>query len=703
MTGDQTSLPDGVTDATTKVAHVEQSQQQLLDAQDTLAYEQWLMSSALEQAIQDGEDTAIIAGTAAADASAAQTAADNAAQDAATAAGIASGKADILIQASEPPVAMRKDATLWIDTTGGANTPKRWIGGVWQVVTDKAATDAAAAAAAAMSRANDAHALAGTANANANLAITSANGKNTINRSTVAPSGTGTAGDVWWRFSDSTYTRVIGQWTYSGSAWQQNTLSHETIASVDIGVLTVVGQATLAQAVVEELWAQVVRSRKMTTDMLLVGAGENQHPDGYMTEAAAWDAEGYWLGTGGYFGGGRISFPATTTDMSYYQPGSGVSQLPYCAPVEPGKPYRVRVYLMSGKAATAGHLRVNVQWLNSAGAVVDTSYMYVEPGGGPAKWVEGLVTAPSTATYAKIGFWKSSGFGSFSVGWHALSITSAVDSSLVVDGGITARHLAATLVLASTIIAGNPSGAHVELTGSGIALRDSAGQTVLTLTPAGISLAGWVVHQSPGGTVKIGLVDDEGYGAEIPGVGVARTGAASRDGVRMVAYPSPSLQAGIMYKYGTTGQAGSLLWDGSTWTLSSSGGTLRTLSGGLLFNNRTIADQDTGWLTIGTFGSGWGAVAAQPPAVRYRDGWLMFRGAIEKGSGNSGFENAFALPAAIKVLMKPSWKHIAASAGSGGVAAKLQQEAAGSSTIQCFCPGTGYQLVPISALTVFVA
>lgn len=80
-------------------------------------------------------------------ASAAQQAADDAAQDAAEAAGIAEGKSDVLIQDAEPPASMRKATTLWIDTTGGANTPKRWTGTAWTAVTDKAATDAASAAA----------------------------------------------------------------------------------------------------------------------------------------------------------------------------------------------------------------------------------------------------------------------------------------------------------------------------------------------------------------------------------------------------------------------------------------------------------------------------------------------------------------------------------------------------------------------------
>ncbi|UNV89373.1 MULTISPECIES: DUF1983 domain-containing protein [unclassified Comamonas] len=81
------------------------------------------------------------------------TAAMQAAQAASDAAG---SKGKVLYGASAPAVADRLAQNLWIDTTGGANTPKRWNGSAWAAVTDKAATDAAAAAATAQSTANNA-------------------------------------------------------------------------------------------------------------------------------------------------------------------------------------------------------------------------------------------------------------------------------------------------------------------------------------------------------------------------------------------------------------------------------------------------------------------------------------------------------------------------------------------------------------------
>ena len=163
--------------------------------------------------------------------SAAQSATDaaNAAQKAntaaAAAAGVANGKADVLIQSTAPDMSMRKSTTLWIDTTGGANTPKRWNGSTWSAVTDKAATDAAnaavkahAAAQTAQSTADKAQTTAANAAAQANQAQaaarkaqTTADGKNLIYRGPDEPAHDGLKpGDMWWR-TQKYWTRWKGE------------------------------------------------------------------------------------------------------------------------------------------------------------------------------------------------------------------------------------------------------------------------------------------------------------------------------------------------------------------------------------------------------------------------------------------------------------------------------------------------------------
>ena len=163
--------------------------------------------------------------------SAAQSATDaaNAAQKAntaaAAAAGVANGKADVLIQSTAPATSMRKASTLWIDTTNGANTPKRWNGSAWVAVTDKAATAAANAAVkandaakTAQSTADKAQTAAANAASQANQAQaaakkaqTTADGKNLIYRGPDEPAHDGLKpGDMWWR-TQKYWTRWKGE------------------------------------------------------------------------------------------------------------------------------------------------------------------------------------------------------------------------------------------------------------------------------------------------------------------------------------------------------------------------------------------------------------------------------------------------------------------------------------------------------------
>ncbi len=77
------------------------------------------------------------------------TAAQQAAQAASDKAG---GKGEVIYSSTEPATDKRLAQNLWIDTTGAANTPRRWTGSAWVAVTDKVATDAAAAAASALAQ-----------------------------------------------------------------------------------------------------------------------------------------------------------------------------------------------------------------------------------------------------------------------------------------------------------------------------------------------------------------------------------------------------------------------------------------------------------------------------------------------------------------------------------------------------------------------
>lgn len=123
-----------------------------------------------EQAATNAQTAAQTAEQARQDAQAAQSAASDATQAAAEAAGIAEGKGDVFFQNTEPPEQYQKSNTLWIDTTDGKNTPKRWDGEKWSSVQDQAAIDAANTAAQAATTAQQAQIDATNAASNANKA-----------------------------------------------------------------------------------------------------------------------------------------------------------------------------------------------------------------------------------------------------------------------------------------------------------------------------------------------------------------------------------------------------------------------------------------------------------------------------------------------------------------------------------------------------
>lgn len=202
---------------------------------------------AAQSAASSAQSTADDAASAAA---AALAEAEDAAAAASAAAGIAEGKADVLIQDATPAAEYESATTLWIDTTGGENTPKRWDGSAWEPVTDQTAIDAANAAAAAQAAASDAQddatqaladaaaaqAAAGAAHAAADAAQLSADGKNTITYDDDPPSGSGTAvGDVHWRWDGAAIT---GQWVWDGSNWIVRELGSQVIAFLDAGKIT---------------------------------------------------------------------------------------------------------------------------------------------------------------------------------------------------------------------------------------------------------------------------------------------------------------------------------------------------------------------------------------------------------------------------------------------------------------------------------
>jgi hypothetical protein len=203
-------------------------------------------ASAAQTTADTAKTNAATAQTAANNAASAASAANQAALDAA---GIANSKGKVIIQSAAPATADQLPQNLWIDTTSGANTPKRWSGSAWVIVTDKAATDAATAAATAktaadnaaadaataQSAANAAQTAANAAQSTANAAQTTANAKNTVYYQTTKPTGgTYKKGDTWFDTDDGNKVYVHNGTDFVPVPFGSSAIASKAITSAQI-------------------------------------------------------------------------------------------------------------------------------------------------------------------------------------------------------------------------------------------------------------------------------------------------------------------------------------------------------------------------------------------------------------------------------------------------------------------------------------
>ncbi|GAA1361366.1 hypothetical protein [Brevibacterium luteolum] len=159
----------------------------------------------------------------------------------------------VFYQPTRPSAADASVDDLWFDTSAeGKNVPHRWDGTRWVSVADQRVE---AVRTAMESMRGD---LEGQ--------IEGAAGNRITWSPATPPTGAapGKSGDTWFQIQAG---RVTGQWAHDGSSWVARPISHEVIASLDLG-----------KATVGELDGGRIRAGSVTADRLLVGAGSNILP-----------------------------------------------------------------------------------------------------------------------------------------------------------------------------------------------------------------------------------------------------------------------------------------------------------------------------------------------------------------------------------------------------------------------------------------
>lgn len=173
---------------------------------------------------------------------------------------------------AQPAVADSKEGDLWFDTsTAGKNAIHVFTGGAW--------VSAADARLAELKDAQD------QLSADVTTVQATANGKNSITRSTANPPAVyaGRVDDLWWKMSTlSSGGRVIAQYRWNGTAWLTETIDNAVIANLDAAKITT-GYLAAARIQANTLNADTVlvngslgsiilRDGAITTPKIAVGA-----------------------------------------------------------------------------------------------------------------------------------------------------------------------------------------------------------------------------------------------------------------------------------------------------------------------------------------------------------------------------------------------------------------------------------------------
>src|SRR5699024_3578224 len=134
----------------------------------------------------------------------------------------------------------------------------------------------------------------------------SANGKNSITRSTSAASGKGAVvGDLWVRVGCA--GDAFRQWYWDGSAWKPAQIKSDMLESLDVHKLQVTGEAKMDSAVIDKLFAETFAAHKVTASELLVSGAMNLIPgdrpgSNYGLSDFTWDEDEKALRTTGRTG-----------------------------------------------------------------------------------------------------------------------------------------------------------------------------------------------------------------------------------------------------------------------------------------------------------------------------------------------------------------------------------------------------------------
>ena len=283
-----------------------------------------------------------------------------------------------------------------------------------------------------------------------------------------------------------------------------------SIQKADVSNLTA-SSATISQAVIDKLWADVIHAKKITADMVIIGAGNNVIPNAKLAQGREGWQSGQW---GLNLNNGPGGLP------SIWGQGQRNSRSEYFN-VEPGQTYRFKVAVMAQYSGTRFYVQLNTNGTGNpypiTNAAPTTSWSYFT----------GEVTIPANATTAYINAYINHPNGTSTTGYQWFSDWSMIpmaSGELIVDGAITTLKLDAKAVTAdkiatNAITADKISGGAIDgqvITGATV--RTSSSSTRLEMNSTGLNAykSGVGVFRLNGadGSVRVGASNKWHVGLE---------------------------------------------------------------------------------------------------------------------------------------------------------------------------------------------
>lgn len=321
------------------------------------------------------------------------------------------------------------------------------------------AQEALNAAATAQSRADSAHTAAGNAQTTANNALTMAGSKNSVFYSANAPSGTANTGDTWRQVNAK--GDVIAEWRWtSGGTWLAQQVTTEMISNLDVGKLTA-GTANISDLVVEKLWAEVIRAKKITADQLLVGSGTNLIVDPYLEDATVKSARATASSLAGGYGRNSVTNlnwyggtqPTGSVQTYYFSATSSRIDTSSMIPIVEGSKYRFKFLYNSvsgGARPVASIIRKDgTSGVTASGFVTNGVATSGFGGAGSGQTMEAVWTPDPSWNYAYFvpGIqWESTVTSAHIYG--GASVQDMTDGSLIVNGSIDADSINTNSIVA---------------------------------------------------------------------------------------------------------------------------------------------------------------------------------------------------------------------------------------------------------------